>query len=264
LAAIPRIVGARSALTGDRHRISLSAVDRRVASVDDELGRVTLAHLRRAGAMCRRRLAREHAGLHGNWSPPVRFAVANRLVEDARVAHAELRAPRLTDFPSPSELFVEQQILYRAAAGGYVTLFADRPALAVTVDAWETELPDLEVRLVGSLGLALEDRHGAPELRSLQLGRAGNRPLIDDAERRVIVVRAAAWVGTRTLRLVVVDLLAGEVVEEELDVAAALPEAMEWISARVAVVREEAADPVPKAGADCRGCPFVPGCRAHG
>jgi hypothetical protein len=231
--------------------------------VDDELGRVTLAHLRRAEAMCRRRLAREHAGLHGNWNPPARFAVANRLVEDARVAHAELRAPRATDFPTPNDLIPEQQLLYRAAAGGYVTLFAARAARAVVVDAWETELPDLEVRLVGSLGLALETDDGSPELRSLRLGVAGNRPLIDDAERRVIVVRSAAWVGTRALRLVVVDLLAGEVVEEEVDVAAALPEALAWIEARVAVIAARAADPVPKAGADCRGCPFVPGCQAH-
>ena len=255
----------------------MSVPDRRLAAVEhqterrqaepnrepDELGRVTLAHLRRAGAMCRRRLAREHAGLHGNWSPPARFAVANRLVEDARVAHAELRSPGLADFPTPHELFAEQQLLYDAAAGGYVALFEDRPVRAVTVDAWETELPDLEVRLVGSLGLALERADGSPELRSLQLGRAGSRPLLDDAERRVVVVRSAAWVGTRPLRLVVVDLVAGEAVEEDLDVAALLPEALEWIAARVATIREQAADPVAKAGADCRGCPFVPGCQAH-
>jgi hypothetical protein len=231
---------------------------------DDELARVTLKHLRRAEAMCRRRLAREHAGLKGNWSPPAQFAVANRLVEDARVAHAELRAPGRSDFPTPTELFAEQQLLYDAAAGGYVALFADRPAQAVTVDAWETELPDLEVRLVGSLGIALERADGTPEIRSLQLGRAGNRPMIDDSERRVVVVRSAAWVGSRPLLLVVVDLVAGEVVEEELDVAAALPEALDWIAARVATIRTQAADPVPKAGGDCRGCPYVPGCRAHG
>ncbi|HEY5015013.1 MAG TPA: hypothetical protein VIK61_20170 [Acidimicrobiia bacterium] len=231
--------------------------------MDDELARVTLAHLRRAEAMCRRRLAREHAGLHGNWSPPARFAVANRLVEDARVAHAELRAPLATDFPSPSDLVPEQQLLYRAAAGGYVALFAQRPARAVVVDAWETELADLEVRLVGSLGLALETADGSPELRSLRLGVAGNRPLIDDAERRVLVVRSATWVGERPLRIVVVDLLEGAVVETEIDVAAAHPEALEWVAARVAVVRARAASPIAKAGADCRGCPFVPGCPAH-
>jgi hypothetical protein len=229
----------------------------------DELPRVTLAHLRGAETMCRRRLAREHAGLRGRWNPSPRYAVGNRIVEDARVAHAELRAPRAQDFPSPSDLFPEQQLVYRAAALGYVALFGARPARAVTVDAWETELPELEVRLVSSLGLALETADGSPELRSLRLGVAGNRPLIDDGERRVLVVRSAAWVGARPLRLVVADLLAGAIVEEELDVAAALPEALEWVTTRVAVVRARAADSVPKAGADCRGCPFVPGCRAH-
>ena len=230
---------------------------------DDELGRVTLGHLRGAEAMCRRKLAREHAGLRGRWNPSPRYAVSNRLVEDARLAHAELRVARATDFPSPSDLLLEQQRVYRAAAGGYVALFGARPARAVTVDAWETELPDLAVRLVGSLGLALETADGSPELRTVRLGVAGYRPLIDDVERRVIVVRSAAWVGARPLRLVVVDLLAGELVEEQLDVAAALPEALDWVAARVAVVKERAVDPVPKAGSDCRGCGFIPGCRAH-
>jgi hypothetical protein len=231
--------------------------------VDDELGRVTLAHLRRAEAMCRRKLAREHADVRGHRKPPARFAVSNRLVEDARVAHAELRAPRATDFPSPTDLIPEQQLVYRAAAGGYVALFAERPARAVEVDAWETELPDLGVRVVGSLGLALETADESPELRSLRLGIAGNWPLVDDAERRLIVVRSAAWVGARRLRLVVADLIAGAVVDEEIDVAGALPEALEWLTARVAVIRAQASDPVPKAGAECAGCPFVPGCRAH-
>ena len=230
---------------------------------DDELPRVTLAHLRRADAMCRRRLAREHAGLRGRWSPSPRFAVQNRLVEDARVAHAELRAPQLSDFPSPSDLVREQQKVYDAAARGYVALFAARPARAVEVDAWETELPELSVRVVGPLGLALETADGSPEVRYLRLGVAGSRALMDDIERRVVVVRSAAWVGARSLRLVVADLLEGEIVEERLEVAAALPEALDWLEARLAVVRERAADPIPKAGADCRGCAYVPGCRAH-
>jgi hypothetical protein len=230
---------------------------------EDELERVTLGHLRAAETMCRRKLAREHAGLRGRWNPSPRYAVGNRIVEDARVAHAELRAPRTQDFPTPSDLFPEQQLVYRAAAGGYVALFAARPARAVTVDAWETELPELEVRLVGSLGLALETADGSPEMRSLRLGMAGNRPLIDDGERRVLIVRSAAWVGDRPLRLVIVDLLAGAIVEEELDVAAALPEAVEWVTTRVGVVRTRSANPVAKAGADCRGCPYVPGCPAH-
>jgi hypothetical protein len=230
---------------------------------DEELPRVTLGHLRRAEAMCRRKLAREHAGLRGRWNPSPRFAVANRLVEDARVAHAELRSARPSDFPPPTDLLPEQQLVYRAAAGGYVAFFRDRPARAVTVDAWETELPGLGMRLVGPLGLALETADGGPELRTLKLGVAESRPLIDDAERRVIVVRSAAWVGARPLRLVIVDLLAGEIVEEQLDVAALLPEALDWVETRVAVVKARALDPVPKAGADCHGCAYVPGCRAH-
>lgn len=231
--------------------------------MDDELERVTLSHLRRAETMCRRRLAREHAGLRSMFYPSARFAVGNRITEDARVAHTELRTARAADFPTPTDLVPEQQQVYRAAAAGYVAFFADRPARAVTVDPWETVLDGLDVRLVSSLGLALERADGSPEVRFLRIGVAGNRPLIDDAERRTIAVRSAPWVGPRPLHVVIADLLAGALVEETLDVAAELPEARAWVEARVAVVRERAADPVAKAGADCRGCPFVPGCQAH-
>jgi hypothetical protein len=65
------------------------------------------------------------------------------------------------------------------------------------------------------------------------------------------------------LRVVTVDLLAGAVVEDVLDVAGALADARAWIDDRVALVRERVTDPTPKAGEDCRGCPFVPGCKAH-
>src|SRR4029079_16907249 len=101
-------------------------------------------------------LAREHMGAKGMRNPAGRFAVANRILEDARVAHAELRSPGASDFPTPSDLLPEQQRLYRAATGGYVALFSSRPALAVDIDEWETPLPDLEVRLLRPLGLALE------------------------------------------------------------------------------------------------------------
>jgi len=230
---------------------------------DDELPRVTLAHLRRADTMCRRRLEREHVGLKGNRNTSARFAVNNRLTEDARVAHTELRSARATDFPTPVDLVPEQQLVYRAAAAGYVALFADRPVQAVTVDPWESELEGTGMRLVASLGLALERADGSPELRFLRVGVAGNRPMIDDAERRTIVVRSAPWVGARDLSLVVVDLLAGAIVEQTIAVAAALDAARSWVDARVAVVRERVADPVPKAGVDCRGCAFVSGCKAH-
>ncbi len=231
--------------------------------MDDELPRVTLAHARGAEVMCRRRLEREYAGAKGNWAGSARFTVNNRLVEDARVAHTELRAPVPSDFPTPHDLFPEQQRLYRAAACGYLALFGARPARAVPADGWETELPELGVRLVGAPGLALERERGEPELRSLLLGVAGNRPLVDDQQRNVIVLRNASWVGSRPLHLVIADLVEGVVVEEVIDVAAAVPAAHEWLGARIAVIRERIADPVPKAGADCRACPFVNGCKAH-
>jgi len=230
--------------------------------VDDDLPRVTLTHLRRAETMCPRRLAREHAGLKGMYSASPGFAVGNRLTEDARVAHTELRAARPSDFPTPTDLVPEQQRVYRAAAAGYLALFADRPVRAVEIDPWETTL-DGEVRLVTSLGLALRRGDGTPELRLLRIGVAGRRALIDDAERRSIALRAAPWVAERPLVVFVADLLAGEVVAEELDVAGALPEARAWLDARIALIRERADDGNPRVGADCRACAFVPGCTAH-
>jgi hypothetical protein len=87
--------------------------------------------------------------------------------------------------------------------------------------------------------------------------------MVDDADRRAIVVRSAPWVGGRRLALVVVDLLAAAIVEDTIDVEGELTDARAWVDARVAVVRERVADPEPKAGADCRGCAFVNGCKAH-
>ena len=223
------------------------------------------AHLRRAEAMCRRRLAREHAGLRGSWNPPARFAVSNRLVEDARVAHAELRAARADRFPgarpicSPSS---SSSTGPRPAATWPSSPPARRAPSPST--RGRPSSPTSTSGSSGSLGLALETADGAPELRSLRLGVAGNRPLIDDAERRVIVVRSAAWVGDRPLRRRRRRPARGRGRR-----GGARRRRRAARGARVGRGagrgRHASAPPTrsPKAGSDCRGCPFVPGCQAH-
>src|SRR5437868_831232 len=72
----------------------LSQVGGTVRRVDGEaeVPRVSPALLRRAEVMCRRRLAREYAGgkRNANRGADARFAVSNRISEDARLAQAEL------------------------------------------------------------------------------------------------------------------------------------------------------------------------------
>ena len=187
----------------------------------------------------------------------------NRITEDARVAHTELRAARVSDFPTPTDLISEQQRVYRAAAAGYVALFADRPARAVEIDPWEAELDGLDLRLVSPLGLALELADGSPEIRTLKIGVAGNRPLIDDADRRALVVARRRVGGHASAAARDRRPARGRGRRGRPRRRGRAARRARWIEQRVALVRERAADPVPKAGDDCRGCPFVPGCKAH-
>jgi hypothetical protein len=225
----------------------------------DELPRVTPALLRRADTMCRRRLAREHAGgkQYANRSGDARFAVSSRLVGDARLAHAEPGPPRVEAFVDPSELEPEQRQLYRAAVRGYLAVFGKQPGQAVDL-GWRTSLPELGVDLVSNVGLAFEPLDGPPELRVV---RVGGRPM-DEVDLHVALVRTEEWAPDE-LRVLSVDVIQMDQREHELDVALARKAAHEWLTDRVAVLRRNAEHGAPRAGADCNGCPFIAGCGAH-
>jgi hypothetical protein len=227
--------------------------------VVDDAPRVTASLLRRAHDMCRRRLAREHAGGRRFANPPAnaRFEVANRLVADARLAHAEAGTVRAEAFVDPADLDPEQRAVYRAAAAGYVALLGDRPGRAVDL-GWSTALDD-GVELVGDPGLALETASG-PELRLLRL--ASTRQLLDAVDVHIALVRTAAWAPER-LRIVAADLLALDLVEIEPALPADRAAAAAWTAERVALVRRHAGDGRARPGADCNGCAFVAGCTAH-
>jgi hypothetical protein len=228
----------------------------------EEPPRVTASMLRRAEEMCRRRLAREHLGSkrHANRTSSARFAVLNRLVGDARLAHATEDAVRADAFVEPVELEPEQRALYRAAARGYLTMFGERPGRAVDL-GWRTELSELGVDLVGDPGIAFEPGTGGHELRILKVG-ARRGTLLDPVELRCALVRTQAWAGD-DLRIVAVDLLEQESATYVPDLTAERLEAHAWMAARVEVLTRNAADGRPRAGADCAGCAFIAGCPAH-
>lgn len=230
--------------------------------VDDELPRVTASLLRRAHEMCRRRLAREHAGgkRHANKTADARFAVPNRIVADARLAQAEAGSPRPEAFVDPVELEPEQRALYHAAVRGYLTMFGDVPGHAVDLD-WRTTFAEHAVDLVGDAGLAIEHADGSRELRLLRFGT--DRALLERVDVHVALLRTEAWAPTQ-LRVVAADLLTVERAEHNADIETERRDAREWLAARTALVKQHARDGRPRAGADCNGCAFVAGCSAHG
>ncbi len=136
--------------------------------------------------MCRRRLAREHAGgkRYANRSADARFAVSNRLVADARLAHTDPVLVRREAFVDPRDLEPEQRACYWAGVRGYLANFGDRPGRLADL-GWQTSLPDVGVDLVANVGLPLERADGSHELRMLKLGgRRTGAPLLDPVELR--------------------------------------------------------------------------------
>lgn len=228
---------------------------------EPEAPRVTTAMLKRADDMCRRRLAREHAGgkRNANKSADMRFAVSNRLSGDARLAQAELGPPRPEAFVEPTDLEPEQRALYRAAARGYLDAFGERPGRATDL-GWQTHLTDVGVDLIADPGIALDLPDGRRELRVLHLGsRHPGTPLLEPVQRRVALVRTAEWAPDQ-LTIVAADVIEQELARDTPELARERDEALTWINARVEIVKALAADGRARAGSDCSGCAFIAGC----
>jgi hypothetical protein len=233
----------------------------------EELPKVTAAFLRRVEELCPRRVSFEHHGRRGNRTAPARWRVSNQLTEHARLAHFEFGPPERAAFTPLPDLVPEERRVYDAAVHWYFQLFGDRAVRAVeAVDEWETLFPELGVRLVGHAGLALEGADGRAELRLL--GIAGNVPdradPLGSVDARFALLRHAAWVAGRSVRLVHADLLYGGIVEHEVGADAALAELQPWLCERVDAIRRRIAEPLPRPGLECGRCRFVAGCRAHG
>ena len=229
----------------------------------ESLPRVTAGLLRAADTMCSRRLDREHRGARGNRRADTRFRVANQVVDDARLSHIDLGPPTPEHFRPATDLRPEQQRVYELAARWYVQLFAQDAVRSVDVE-FETPLDARGIRLVGPVGLPVEHASGARELRVLRLGRGPvpTEPLAS-AELRFSVLRVADWAAGAPLRLVVADLIRGELVSQVVDVDEALPVLDDWLTETVGRIRDRTEAPRAEPGIECGWCPFIAGCGAH-
>jgi len=226
------------------------------AGVADELPRVTASLLRRADAMCPRRLAHEHES--GRKLSPVGdapFEVSNRVTADAITWHRGAVAPE-HGFPDPGDLEPEQRAVYRAAANAYLRTFA---AVEIVVEelGWSTDLVDVGVRLIGPVGIPVLHDDGTQELRILRIG--ARLPLIDSVDIRFALLRAHEWARDR-LHILAVDLLEDQSVEYDVEMGEKLDDARAWLASRVEVIRDRAHQRRPSVGGDCRDCPCIPGC----
>jgi hypothetical protein len=233
------------------------------ADEHEDLPRVTAGLLRAADTMCARRLHKEHQGTRGNRRADIRFKVANQLLDDARLSHVDPAPPAPGLFHPATDLLPEQQRVYELAAAWYVQLFAADAVQSVEVE-FETPVESLGIRLVGPAGLPVEHPSGQPELRILRLGQGPvpTEPL-SVPDIRFAILRLEEWLTGRHLRLVVADLIRGELVEQRVVVDDVVPELGGWLDERLATIRARTAEPRAVAGLECGWCPFIAGCGAH-
>jgi len=231
------------------------------------LPKVTPSLLRRADAMCARRLAKEFEGGDRSSDPVNRSRLRDAFLAAARAAHAEVRAPTLADFAGAGDdLEPEEQAVVARAAETYVAVFGDR---AVRYEDHGLDAPSVSprrgLRIGGWVDLAVVSVDGARELRHLDLwaGRAPSRDPLDLESVRTAVLRLSGWAVDQPLRVVWADLVRGRVCERTVVVATELPELTRWFDKRVEVVRERVAEPTATIGEDCATCAFVAACPEH-
>jgi hypothetical protein len=208
--------------------------------------------LREAEDACARRLALQHRNRSGTYGSKYRGRAEDRVREDARLAHAPLRAPAESDFPAATDLLPEERSLHEAAARAYIALFGDAAAVAHEHDEWETPRGDLGFRLVGRLDLVVADERGDVEVRRLRFGRA-SAP--DEPELRF----TAARLGRSDVRVVTADLVN---VDRFEDTASIDPfENDRWMRERLALAT--ARGERPTVGFECAYCEYIADCEAH-
>lgn len=204
-------------------------------------------------------MLRERRGSHMG---DQRWAVANRIREDARLAHAELRAPTLADFPETSELHPEQLAVFRAAARGYVTRFA-APARALDVANEPITLEGLGLGLAVRLPrlIVVEDADGAVEVRRISLST--RPPELGGAFVAALTHACARWrfdsVRVVALNLLTLDEAAEMVTASEADVDVASERLTDAASALTALAGTRR----PRPQEDCHTCEQVWNCSLH-
>jgi PD-(D/E)XK nuclease superfamily len=232
------------------------------------LPRVTPYLLRRADAMCARRLSRAFEGGERSHDPVHRSRLRDAFLAAVRDVHAELAVPTAADFADVGDrldpaVLPEERAVLEQAGRWYVAMFGDRPA------RWDdpgTDQPTDRggLRVGGWIDLPLRTADDGFELRQFELW--GRRvPPSDPLELealRVAFLRLTPWLDGAPARVAWADLVRGLLVERVIE-PDERPAVTKWFDERVTIVRERADDPIARTGSDCGGCAVVAGCPEH-
>lgn len=239
------------------------------AMADDRTPKVTPHLLQRALDMCPRRLAHEFECRDADANPFTRWRLRSPFVAAAAIAHRPgAPAPSAADFPAPAELVHEEVAAWERATATYLARFGHLPATTIEHGCEQaTHSEQFGVRAGGAVDLLVAvDDDVRVELRQFELW---GRPLAADPaagnwEIGLAVLRLAARLAGRRLRVCHVDLLRGEADVAVVDYDTDLAPLREAFARRLDELRARAATGEAIAGTGCGQCHHVAGCPAHG
>jgi hypothetical protein len=230
--------------------------------LDEEAPRFTARHLRAGGDACSLRMHREIRQRKGgarNWGSSRAFDVERRLLTDIATAHSELCVPDRAAFPTPTDLSLEEQRVYRAAMIGYLTVFPEPFVVMPLGDEWESVDPELGYRWVGPVTLPGIDAEGRARVRLAAVTRRAIQ--LDDAAHALIALRTESFaerVYVDRAALIDADRLEPIVIDAE-----ARDRARVFAVERAERLLTIDDDPRPRMGRDCLGCPYVAQCPVY-
>ncbi len=226
--------------------------------------RFTTRHLRADVDLdaCARRIVREmyqRRDTKRNYSASAGFALSSRLIGDIATAHSELVTPGPAAFPTPTDLSIEEQHVYRAAAIGYRTAFPEPFVLAPLADDWETTDPETGYRWVASTPLAGIDESGQHRIRHVAIGRGAAD--LDAPTYFMLALRTDGWADEVLIDpAALLDADRRDPLRIDAEVRA---EARAWAGTRAEALIALGPDPRPRMGRDCLGCAYVAKCTVH-
>lgn len=194
-----------------------------------------------------------------NYSASAGFALSSRLIGDIATAHSEMVTPGPAAFPIPTDLTIEEQRVYAAAAIGYRTVFPEPFVLEPLADDWETTDLDTGYRWVGSTPLAGIDEAGHRRIRHVALGRGAID--LDAPTFFMLALRTAGWadeVFVDPAALLDADRRDPLRIDHQVRT-----EAQEWAISRADALVALGPEPKPRMGRDCLGCAYVAKCSVH-
>lgn len=226
--------------------------------------RFTARHLRADVTLdaCALRLVREvlqRRDTKRNFGARAAFALSARLVGDIVTAHSELVTPTPAAFPTPTDLGLEEQRVYRAAAIGYRSVFPEPFVIDPLPDEWETADPETGHRWVAPVPIAGRDEDERSRVRVVGIGRGAGA--IDEVGLHLLALRTEGWADEVLVDPAsLLDADRGPALRIDPSTRAA---ARAWAAPRVDAILALGSDPKPRMGRDCLGCPFVASCPVH-